>query len=905
MIVKKIINKINFHKYPIIVFIILSFIPFLWFRGEPISFGDPGFFFIFYHPNYIIKKAFYLILPTNLGTFPYLLYFYPIILTFSAIFFISGHNYLISQEIMFVLIMFFSMLYFYLFCMELNIFERNKKFSSTMAAIFYLFNLFVLIYYITIFQFSFYLLPFTSIFLFILIRWLKTKKFIYIVIMSLIISLFSIGEFEFPTYVVIILLFLFIFMYKTFETTNLKNIKENIIYSGLILLIIFLINMWFILPFLYNSFSEYYNVAKFFPNFKEVYSGNSYFTNILEYFSNCSTFINSGFLSLMHFRWVNNYHNKIFIILGFLITLIILIPILTNFKKSAMIIGIFLLGIYFSIGAKPPFSGIKIWLFQHLPFTMLFNENYAFNSFFIVSASILFGYGIGIIYNTIIKKMKYLYANIIISIVLLIFFGLYVFPLWSNNIFNGYQFYNRKKILFSIKIPDYYNKAKKYFKQKKVNYNILTLPLVSSESHYNWHFGFEGNGPTFLLYEHSSISNLMHDTFFQDILINKFQNNGYKKFINTASLFSVKYIVLQNDILEYRNYYTLLNNHFNLKHISKAELRIILNTSKGLKLARKFGKLDIYKISDKYFLFKVWTPKRVIFVKHELKLHDLDNYMVPITMQNSFKVRTAVFAKLFSQNRHSERIKNHELNNIADKYSKQYSLNNKTLYIPASNKTLTISETVKKINTPTVEFKEINPSKYAVIVHNAKASFPLIFNLMYLAGWNVYPQIYPKRTEVNRSDNNYNHNDDAGDISKQTNTDTYKNITFTGNKFISKDINGTVQNNNIPNGHILQTLFEKPMPTKYHFVADGYSNSWWINLNYIKKLGPRYYKVNKNGTVDFELIIDYWPQRLLYIGLIISGSSLFIIIAYLIFDATRKRKNKKDANIDNIDNTKG
>ena len=74
------------------------------------------------------------------------------------------------------------------------------------------------------------------------------------------------------------------------------------------------------------------------------------------------------------------------------------------------------------------------------------------------------------------------------------------------------------------------------------------------------------------------------------------------------------------------------------------------------------------------------------------------------------------------------------------------------------------------------------------------------------------------------------------------------------------------------------------MPTKYHFVADGYSNSWWINLNYIKKLGPRYYKVNKNGTVDFELIIDYWPQRLLYIGLIISGSSLFIIIAYLILN---------------------
>ncbi|RZD16869.1 MAG: hypothetical protein EVJ46_01125 [Candidatus Acididesulfobacter guangdongensis] len=595
----------------------------------------------------------------------------------------------------------------------------------------------------------------------------------------------------------------------------------------------------------------------------------------------------------MHFNWVNMYHNDIFTILGFLEIFIILIPIIINFKKFIMIILLFLLGIYFSIGAKPPFSDIKIWLFQHLPFTKLFNENYAFNSFVVVSASILFAYGIGIIYNAIKKKLRYLYANIIISILLFIFLGLYVFPLWSNNIFKGYQFYNGKKILFSIKIPDYYNKVKKYFKQRKVNYNILTLPLVSSENHYNWHFGFEGNGLTFLLYEHSSISNLMHGLFSQDILINKFQNNDYKKFINAANLFSIKYIVLQNDILEYHKYYTLIKNHFNLKHISKAELRSILNTSKGIKLARKFGKLDIYKISDKYFLFKVWTPKRVIFVKHELKLHDLDNYMVPIAMQNSFKVRTAVFAKLFSQNRHSERIKNHELNNIADKYSKQYSLINKTLYIPESDKTLKISETVKKITAPTIEFKEINPSKYAVIVHNAKASFPLIFNLMYLKGWDVYPQVYPKKTNVNYSENNFNHNNNVGDMSTQPDSNTYKNTIFPGNKFISKDINGTAQNNNIPDGHILQTLFEKPLPAKYHFVADGYSNSWWINLNYIKKLGRQYYKVNKNGTVNFELIIDYWPQRLLYIGLIISGSSLFIIIAYLIYDATRKRKNKK------------
>jgi hypothetical protein len=145
----------------------------------------------------------------------------------------------------------------------------------------------------------------------------------------------------------------------------------------------------------------------------------------------------------------------------------------------------------------------------------------------------------------------------------------------------------------------------------------------------------------------------------------------------------------------------------------------------------------------------------------------------------------------------------------------------------------------------------------------------------------LYPQIYP----IQHTDNNY-HN--ADNISKSDN----KNITFFGKKFISQNINGTIQNNNIPDGHILQTLFQSPYPQKYHFIVNGYANSWWINLKDIKKLGIRYYKVNKNGTYDFEFIIDYWPQRLFYIGIIISGTTVILFGLYLIYDAVKKRKTR-------------
>ena len=48
-----------------------------------------------------------------------------------------------------------------------------------------------------------------------------------------------------------------------------------------------------------------------------------------------------------------------------------------------------------------------------------------------------------------------------------------------------------------------------------------------------------------------------------------------------------------------------------------------------------------------------------------------------------------------------------------------------------------------------------------------------------------------------------------------------------------------------------------------HLVGNYYANSW-----YIDKLG------------DYEIVIEYWPQRLLHIGLVISGLSLLVMILY-------------------------
>ena len=49
-----------------------------------------------------------------------------------------------------------------------------------------------------------------------------------------------------------------------------------------------------------------------------------------------------------------------------------------------------------------------------------------------------------------------------------------------------------------------------------------------------------------------------------------------------------------------------------------------------------------------------------------------------------------------------------------------------------------------------------------------------------------------------------------------------------------------------------------------HLMANGYANAWYIN---------------KTGT--FEIILDFWPQKLFYIGSAISLTTFILCVFYI------------------------
>jgi len=140
---------------------------------------------------------------------------------------------------------------------------------------------------------------------------------------------------------------------------------------------------------------------------------------------------------------------------------------------------------------------------------------------------------------------------------------------------------------------------------------------------------------------------------------------------------------------------------------------------------------------------------------------------------------------------------------------------------------------------PTIEFKRISPVKYRVHIHNAQENFILLFSEAFHKSWKVY---------------------------------------------LSE-----IKNDNLTQGQFYETWLQKPfISDQNHLLANGYVNSWWINLNDIRKTGN--YLNNDDGSMDFEIIIEYRPQRLFTLVLLISILMLISCLGYILYKKIRVEK---------------
>jgi len=138
---------------------------------------------------------------------------------------------------------------------------------------------------------------------------------------------------------------------------------------------------------------------------------------------------------------------------------------------------------------------------------------------------------------------------------------------------------------------------------------------------------------------------------------------------------------------------------------------------------------------------------------------------------------------------------------------------------------------------PKIAFVKINPTKYKIKVENASTSYTLVFSESFHRGWKLY-------LDNNNQPNNIFKPIIAEYFGGQIKEGSHKNILF------------------YP--EIFETISKKEVGE--HFEVNGYANAWQI------------IPTDTDNQSDYTLIVEYYPQRLFYFGVIIT---LITIIASL------------------------
>lgn len=94
-------------------------------------------------------------------------------------------------------------------------------------------------------------------------------------------------------------------------------------------------------------------------------------------------------------------------------------------------------------------------------------------------------------------------------------------------------------------------------------------------------------------------------------------------------------------------------------------------------------------------------------------------------------------------------------------------------------------------------------------------------------------------------------------------------------------------------GWELSKLWEKPIFDDTHTMIYDYANQWTIDPEYIKaNYSKEYYKENPDGSIDVRMTLYFKPQSYFYLGLIISGSTILLLLGYLGYDVVRNRRRR-------------
>lgn len=865
---------------------ILGLLPLTWFKNDFIVGGDFSYplahmssLWLNYVYIWVDKLALGLVNSRAIPQFPFMF-----LLTVADN---AGISTAISERILFYFLFSVSGISIYLL-VNLLPFDGDKRTVAIFSALFYMFNPFNIVFYWHILDGMIFVYTFLPMLLVLYLQWFKTTKFYY-GLLFILTSFFAGYTFSNPLVIPLLWMLLLSFNLMIRDDRGSGYVFKFIFKAGILWS---LANGWWLIPLFGSIYDEFGGLTATIGTPWDTltsFSVNTSFLNLIR-LSDLYWAFRETFFGDPYYTYAPIYSSGLFIIISF-IPAVLIVLLLTKLsvrkETSKVLLILFSLTLFYLFLAKgnhAPFGEELYRILFRIPFLSAFRAPiHKLGVLISINYALLFGFGMSAFLNGLKEKVPRL-SYVIIGVTSILVFIVYPYPLWTGEVIQkgGINYPS-----FHVRLPDYYNSASEWMQRDKHYFRYYSVPQAPTFNvMYKWENGYLASDPQFYIFMKPGVYSTV-DPVAQlpyNVLKSGEKDNDIYKLL---AFQNVKYVLMHNDINEQ------FWNIFSDKKVSIQLLRRQLETQNKIHFVRSFGKLDFFKIADDCFLPYIYSASGATVVAGD------SNMLSGIVSKSNEDIRHVLY---FSQQNQDKEYAVHRFQYISS--------------IP-----------------PTLEFRKINQTKCRVRVHRARNVFPLVFSESYHTGWKAYIARGKKTLTGDLTADDYltlqgNVDDritkdklkeyisigwvtDLGDkrekVTRHMKWEDGKEKNDTVEKyrinFISRYIQGSIQNDNLPDGEFYETWFAKTLgsrkslanrfiglnsdvyqlPDENHLISNGYSNSWIVDTE--KICGDSLLcKKNPDGTFDFELVIDFKPQRLFYEGLMISAAVLLGCILYLLHE---------------------
>jgi hypothetical protein len=173
--------------------------------------------------------------------------------------------------------------------------------------------------------------------------------------------------------------------------------------------------------------------------------------------------------------------------------------------------------------------------------------------------------------------------------------------------------------------------------------------------------------------------------------------------------------------------------------------------------------------------------------------------------------------------------------------------------------------------TPKITFVKINSTKYRVKVEGVKEPYTLVFSESFHQGWKLYVNRNSAVPEIEKLENMVA----GGDRNMPPAEAKYGEIIAS---YFDGEVKEGTHRNIFLDRNTFETWGKKPIPEERHWLVNGYANSWYITPE------------DSGGRENYEVIVEFQPQRLFYLGFGISLATLLVCLGYLGYDFVRRKR---------------